>query len=255
MPVTAAEAAQEVAAWHRSMNGGRVLPPTLSRLRRLQQEETFPICNVGPWPYRIERGSISVFIPAYDAKADTQKLGYSKSEPMPEVRREAKIISEDEYSYFEDDGRQVALDMIGIGFGLRRQSALDQYGVFVPAGSEPTHEEIQEAKGKLSLCIDRLIEEARDAYDKGPAERKATIDPDRHLWAARQRGINEPWVHHQHTQENTQCTMCGKFNPQGIAMCQCGNILDMPLYAKLKANQKKQLEELELEEATKPHKK
>ena len=170
------------------------------------------------------------------------------------VVRNAKIVNEDEFGYFEDDGRQVALDLIGVGFGLPGRNALIQYGVFVPAGKEPTKEEIAEAKRQLGECIDRLIVEAREAYDKGPAERSAVIS-DRHLWAARQRGVNEAWVHHQHTQESSQCEMCGKFNPSGIAKCQCGNIIDIELYKRLMARQKEQIDELEMETATAPRKK
>lgn len=252
--VTAAEAGQLIAQEQRQLNAGRSLPPTLARIRQLQAEEVFPICNVGPWDYRLERASLMVYVPAYDASKDHKKLGYAASEPMPDVRREAKIINEDEFGYFEDDGRQVARDLIGIGFGLPGRNALTQYGVFVPAGKTPTKEEVADAQRQLSECVDRLIAEARDAYDKGPVERAAVIT-ERHLWAARQRGLNEAWVHHQHTQQSQQCEMCGKFNPSGIAKCACGHIVDIDLFKRLAAKQKQQLDEMELEEATKPARK
>jgi len=242
--ITAAEAAQIIHEEQRQLNNGRALPPTLNRIRVMMETETFSICNVGPWPYFVERGPLSVFIPAYDKANDPKKLGYAMSAPMPEVRREAKIISENEFGYFEDDGRMVANDLIGVGFGMAPQNSLVQYGVFVPAGREATAAEVQAAREKLSLYVDRLIEEARDAYDKGPEERKNVIT-DRHLLAARTRGINEKWVHHQHTQESVQCQMCGSFNPAGIAMCKCGSIIDPELYRKLKAQQDAMKEELE----------
>ena len=251
--ITAAEAEQIIAEEQRQLNAGRMLPPTLARIQRLQAEEVFSICNVGPWDYRLERASLMVYVPAYDATKDHKKLGYAASDPMPDVRREARIINEDEFGYFEDDGRKVARDLIGIGFGLPSRNALTQYGVFVPAGKLPTKEEIENARHLLSECIDRLIAEARDAYDKGPAERAAVIT-ERHLWAARQRGLSEAWVHHQHTQQSQQCEMCGKFNPSGIAKCACGNIVDFDLYKRLQARQKQQLDELDLEEQTKPGK-
>ena len=240
--VTAAEAAQMLAAEQRAMNASRTLPPTLARIRLLMKEESFPICNVGPWSYRPERASLTVFIPAYDKQADPQHKGYAESAPMPVIFRQAKIVDENEFGWIEDDGRAVAQDLCGVGFGMHPNNSLFQYGVFIPAGSEPTAEEVAEARRKLDLCYDRLIEDARDAYDKGPAERKAVIS-DRHLLAARVRGLNEPWVHHQHSERSVQCEMCGKFNPAGVAKCACGTILDFDLYQRIQARQDRLLEE------------
>lgn len=251
--VSAAEAAAEVMAVVRADNGSRLLPRTLRRIQRLQADEVFSICNVGPWPHLIERGSIIVRVPGYDAAKDHKKLGYAASEPMPEIRREAKVVNEFEYTFIEDDGRMVARDMIGVGFGLPLQWALTQYGVFVPAGPLPTSEEIAAAKQELSVYVDRLINEARTAFDAGPKERQLVIN-ERHLWAARQRGLNEAWVSAQHTQESIRCDSCGKFNPSGIAKCQCGNIIDFDLYKKIEIRQRKQREELDLELATAPTK-
>jgi hypothetical protein len=245
------------AEWGRQINGSRQLPQTLSRLRRLQQEETFPICNVGPWPHRIERGTVMVFIPGYDPAKDHEKKGCACSDRLPVIRREARIMNEDEYTFFEEDGRKSAWDYIGVGAELHKYNSLVQYGVFVPAGPEPTHEEIQRAKMELNGCIDRLIEEARDAYDKGPAERKGTIS-DRHLWAARQRGVTEPWVTHQHSEASVKCDSCGRFCPGDVAKCQCGNIINFEIEKRnliRRKQQEQELAELELEMATAPRKK
>ena len=247
--ISAQEAHRIIADEQRQLNNGRTLPPTLERIRLLMRDETFSICNVGPWSYRPERAALSIFIPGYDPAKDAEKLGYAKSEPMPTGRREAKILDEKEFTWFEDDGRMVARDLIGVGFGLHPMNSLVQYGVFVPEGKDPTKEEIQTARLALAKYYDRLIEEARDAYDKGPEERKAVIC-DRHLLAARVRGLDEKWVHHQHTQESVQCKMCGSFNPAGIAKCKCGAIIDVDLFRRLQAEQDRMLEEL-----TKPTKK
>ena len=239
------------------MNGGLMLPPTLARIRQLQEDEVFSICNVGPWDYRLERGALLVYVPAYDAAEDSAKLGYAASDPRPVIQREAKIINEDEYGYFEDDGHQVALDLIGVGFGLPGSNSLLQYGVFVPAGNLPTKDEIAEARKRLSGCIDNLIQDARDAYDKGPAERKAVIN-ERHLWAARQRGITEPWVHYQHSQQSIRCESCGQFCPDDVARCRCGNIINFDIEKRnliRRKQQERELGELELEIATAPPKK
>lgn len=259
MAVTAEEAAvairQEKQAGSRRLGFNMHLPPTLARVRRLQAEEVVFICNVGPWARLIESATLKSFlVGAYDPAKDPRKLGYVKSNPIPGIFRHAYIASEDSFGYFEDDGKQIAQEAIGIGFGLHPMNSIVREGFFVPENDDPTPDEVMKARGALSNYIDELIGEARDAYDKGPEERKAVIG-DRHLLAARTRGIDEKWVHHQHTQESIRCSMCGKYNPAGVAKCQCGSILDVELYRKLMKQQKDMMELAELDEATKPNKK
>lgn len=250
--ITAQEAQRIIREEQRQLNNGRHLPPTLGRIRRLIETESVYICNVGPWPRLIETGSLKSFlVPAYDPKLDPEGLGYVRSQPIPGVFQQAYIANEDNYGYYQDDGRQVALEAIGIGFGMNPANSIVKEGFFVPEGTEPTAAEVRAAKEALSKYFDELIEEARDAYDKGPAERKAVIG-ERHILAARVKGLDERWVHHQHTQESVRCEMCGKYNPAGVAKCQCGSILDAELYRKLMRQQKEMLEEQELEEATRP---
>jgi hypothetical protein len=242
--LSAAEAAQIIGEEQRKLANSRRLPITLERIRILMRDEAFPVCNVGPWEHRVDRACFSLVIPGYDPATDDKKLGYAPSELIDSVRREAKIVDENEFSWFEDDGHVFARDCIGLGFGLLAHNCLVQYGVFVPNGKRPTPEEIAAAQEQLRLYRDRLIQDARVAYDKGPIERGAVIG-DRHLWAARSAGINEAWVHHQHTQESKQCTSCGKFNPAGIAMCQCGQIIDFELYVKNESQQRAMKAEVE----------
>lgn len=251
--ITAEEAGQIVMAEQRRLNNSRRLPVTLDRIRVLMQEEAFPICNVGPWLHQIRRACIAFDIPGYDPANDDQKLGYAQSPLQPSVARMARIIDEDEFGWFEDDGHVQALDLIGVGHGLHPHNSLVQYGVFVPKGKRPIAPEIAAAKGELMTYRDRLIQDAREAYDKGPAERAATIG-ERHLWAARSAGLNEKWVHNQHTQESVQCVSCGRFNAAGVAKCQCGIILDFDLHFKIETEQRKRLAEYELDQQTKPGK-
>jgi len=247
--ITAQEASQIIQQEQRSLNSAS-LPPTLARVRKMMKDETFSICNVSPWPYWLERAALHILIPGYDPKLDLDKVGYATSEPLPCIFREAKLTGGGgegplEYSWIEDDGRQVALDMIGVGFGLSPQNSLVQYGVFVPENAKPTKEEIQAARKQLQSYQDRLIAEARQAYDKSREELGNLMEADReqrHLWAARERGVDEAWVHHQHTQESIRCEMCGTFNPAKIAKCKCGHILDVELYVKLQREQKEMIE-------------
>lgn len=247
--ISAEEASQIIRQEQRQLNAA-VLPTTLSRIRTLMKDETFTICNVGPWPYRLERAALHILIPGYDLKIDPDKKGYASSEPLPCIFREAKLTggggeSPLEYGWIEDDGRQVALDMIGVGFGLAPQNSLIQYGVFVPEGKVPTRTEIVAAQKQLVGYQDRLIAEARQAFDKSREELGRLMEADRdqrHLWAARARGVDEAWVHHQHTQESVRCDMCGRYNPSDIAKCQCGQIIDFELFTKLAREQNDMME-------------
>jgi hypothetical protein len=263
MPVTAEEAQQIVSNDMRRINGGeRRLPTILPRLRRMMKEDVLFIANVGPWGRMLETGSLKGFIvPSYDPLKDKEGLGYARSADIPAVYRQAKISNDDEYGYIEDDGFQVAWEALGIGHSLPPGNAIVKMGFFVPALTDPrypgraTPDEVAKAQEALSRHIDELIAEARDAYDKGPEERKAVISADRHLLAARLRGIDEPWVHHQHSQQNLRCPMCQNFNPANAIICKCGEVLDEDAYRERMARRKRIEQEIELEAATAPPKK
>lgn len=248
--ITADEAAQMVSADQRKMNARR-LPPTLLSIQKLMADQAIFACNVGPWPYVLDRPSLHLVIPGYDAKLDTEKLGYAKSEPFPAIHRFAKIISEDEMGWCEDDGRVVLKDLLGVGYGMPANQSLMRFGVFVPEGKEPTKQEIAAANANLDRYLDELIGEAKDMYDQGGEARKAIYaQGSRYLQAARLRGVNEAWVTQSSAQQSVQCEMCGKYNPSGVAKCACGTILDFDLYQRIQKRQDEMLEQ-----ATRPNKK
>ena len=246
--ISAAEAEQIVRADldHQRRMGQANLPRTPQLLNDLMHKGVFPICNVGPWAYPIERGCIRMFIPAYDPKSDTKGIGCAMSDSLPAVRTEAYITGGGgdqplTWGNYFDDGRIVAMDLIGIGAGLKKENSLVQYGVFVPAGPLPTKEEIAGAVEQLELYADYLVQESREAFDKGRETWNQTRS-DRHLWAGRRRGIQEKWVSEDHQEQSVRCDMCGKFNPAGIAKCQCGRIIDFELYAKIEREQGEMME-------------
>ena len=233
----------------------RTLPPTLLSIQRMMVENSILVCNVGPWNHICERPSLFVLIPAYDPAKDEKKLGYSAADPFPAIHRFAKIVSEDEMGWCEDDGRTVLRDLIGIGAGMPASRSLVHRGVFIPEEKLPNREEIAQANGRLDEYTEYLIAEARDAYDAGPVQRKAVIG-DEHIWAGRRRGLNEPWLTYKHTEKSVRCQNCGTWNPQGIARCSgpnCGHVIDFELHFKLEAEQKRRFAEFE-ELATRPAK-
>lgn len=257
--VTADEAqriiANDVKQWN---GGGRRLPHTPDRIRKLMLEDVVHICNVGPWERVLDTASLKGYvIPAYDPAKDELSLGYVMGPPIPTVVRSAKIVNEDEYGYVEDSGIQVAEEAIGIGYMMPMRNAIVQEGFFVAKTNppKPTRDEVVAARAALDEYLNRLISDARDAYDKGPEERKAVISADRHLMAARIKGVDEPWVHHSHTIQNVRCQMCGKHNPSGVAKCACGSILNVELYKQLMKQQKEMEAEAELETQTAPDQK
>ncbi len=252
--VTYEEASQIVSQEQKKLNSRR-LPPTLLMISKLMAEQSIYACNVGPWGHVCDRPSLLVVIPPYDAKADTMKMGYAKSDPFPAIHRFAKIVSEDEMGWCEDDGRTVLRDLIGDGFGLPAGQSLTRYGVFVPADKLPTNQEVQAANKKLDLYLDALIREAKEAYDQGGEARKAIYEPgSRYLEAARMKGVNEAWVVQSAGQQSVQCASCGRFNPAGVAKCQCGIIIDFDVHFRIEEEQKRRLAEFE-DRMTKPPKK
>ncbi|MDE2099612.1 MAG: hypothetical protein KGL39_20335 [Patescibacteria group bacterium] len=236
MPVLSAAEADQIIKAEQRVRNSVILPPTLKRIIDMQQSTTFRVCNVGPWPYQLERGSLSIFLPGFDAKKHPK--GYAESQSIPCIMREARLVGgggtePQEYSFIEDDGRAVAMDLIGVGPGIHPRNDKRQYGVFVPEGEEPTKLEIAGAKQRLVQYQNALIAEAREAFDKGREHIGALLAADvegRYTWAANERGVDEPWVHHRHTQESVKCQNCGKYNSEGIAQCQCGHVINETLY-------------------------
>jgi hypothetical protein len=256
--ITAQEAERILSADVKQWNGGgRRLPHTPNRIRLLMAQDVVHICNVGPWERYLDTATFRGTIPAYDRAKDPQGLGYVMGPAIPTVVRTGKIVNEDEYGYVEDDGIQVAEEAIGIGYMMPMRNAIVQEGFFVAKANppNPTKDELRAALAALDEYLNRLIADARDAYDKGPEERKAVISADRHLLAARIKGVDEPWVHHSHTIQNVRCQMCGKHNPSGVAKCACGSILNVDLYKQLKKQQIEMEAEADMEVQTAPEKK
>ena len=222
------------------------LPPTLSRIKLLQQEEYNLICNVGPWRHAIERTVWQDIIPGYDPSNDPEKKGYSCGRPIPCIFRHTKIVEANEAMWLDDDGYTMALDMIGVGTNLHPRNCLLQYGVFVPKGKEPTRKEIAEANARLMTYADNLISEADASMDLPAKERQQIInDPEgRHMWAAKVRNANRPWVRESQASDAVKCRKCGKWNDQDVAQCSCGMILDFELMQQIQAEQDAMLERL-----------
>lgn len=219
------------------------LPPTLSVIKALQATDPLFVCNVGPWSYQIERPSVSLAVPACP-----EGKKYAKSAPFPRIHRFAKIISEDEMGWCEDDGLWVLRDCIGMGHGSPHSQSIARFGVFVTEEGEPTAKELAGAMALYNEYLDMLIAEARDAYEAGPKERATVITRfSRHLDAARIKGIDEPWVNHQVSETAVRCEMCGTRNPAGVAKCSgpnCEMILDMDLYKRIMAKQNAMLDKM-----------
>lgn len=230
------------------------LPPTLAMIRQVAKDNAILVCNVGPWAHRLDRPSISVFVPAYKPDDDKANRGYAASDPFPGIHQFAKQISDGEevaYTWCQDDGRTSLRDLIGIGPGMPANRSLVHRGVFIPEGLSPTRQEIKAATETLDAFANYLIAEARDAWDAGPEARKTTIGED-HYWAGRLRGLSEQWLTHTHTEKSKRCMRCGTFNPAGIAQCsKCSDIIDFELHYSLKQEQEARQRDFE-ERMTKP---
>lgn len=96
------------------------------------------------------------------------------------------------------------------------------HGVFVAAGSEPTEQELSEARAKLDAFHRRLVATADLEWERSHNPMFIT---DLERRAARELKLDKPWLYDPKPQ--TECPACGEKLKPGVAICRtCRAILD-----------------------------
>lgn len=234
LTVSAQEAAQRVAATAQASSYRNNAPRTLPIIEDLSERTSVYIFNVGPWSFNQSMGSLGNFyIPACLPDAEYSaplKIKGILQEPYPEGDGQMKMLNPEE-------GRTVAMQILGIGPHLNPRNALIRYGVFLADGPVPTQKELDDARAKLTDYFRALVAEADAAFSQGPKTLNDLLSngDGRHYMAARKIGrtiAQSPWIGNATQEVNRQeCPNCGEPYRLGIAECpKCGDILDMEKY-------------------------
>jgi hypothetical protein len=226
---------QEIAGFQRRMNSSRYAPPMLPVMSEISKRTLVYVFNVGPWPQVRYLGSAGTFyIPACEEGKDV-----SAPVILQGIVREFYPISEVEMKPFDTDGFEFAEQIVGAKADgsasphLAPRNSFLPYGVFATKNKVPTAEELAAARKRLNETFLKLINEADQAYARGPKAAEETINPDIHFAAARALHKTESecaWLRNSATPAaRDECPSCGSIYKIGIMKCrECGYILDKP---------------------------
>lgn len=235
--LTAADAERSAQRFLRSKNQSRRLPELPPMLKKIAEEQTVHIFNVGPWAHRRALGSLGEFLIPACPKGES----YAAMAPVPGIVVEPIPVDERHFELRQEEGRYIAEQVVGIGKMLAPGNSFVKYGVFIAAGKEPTKKELDAARAELRKHYTELVQEARSAYAQGPKEAEATIR-ETHRIAARELNLNdEPWLVIANPEARQKCPACGTMAGGEVILCpNCKFIFDEKKYAALQARFAKQ---------------
>jgi hypothetical protein len=153
----------------------KVAPPELDMFKN-QKRVPIHIFNVGPFTHTIPCGSIGTFyIPGCVADKNGVKPEYVEMiTPLYELQDEIYPKTKNgEAKRLYEEGRKMAVEILGEGRNQDRKQSRRRVGVFIAAGDSPTKKELHDANAELHayaseqiLYMDALWDRDRKlAYD------------------------------------------------------------------------------------------
>ena len=241
-PITADEAGRALQQFVRGQNRSRKVPQSPPMLHQFSLDNTVHIWNVGPWEAIAECGSAGRYvIPACKSGQE-----YAGPISIPGVVEEPIPVNETDFELRQEPGggRYLAEQIVGVGMMLNPQNSLAKFGVFISEqlgfvdgkAKLPTKAEIVRAREALYAHLRSLVQEAREADQLGPEQRKMVIVPERHFVAARMLNLeDEPWMRAANPQGRKKCPFCAAMvDPSAVKCTNCKEVIDQKAYAELK---------------------
>jgi hypothetical protein len=217
----------------------------------LQQKQVpVHIYNVGPFPHVIPCGSAGTFyIPACP-----------EGQPYVEMLTPLHAIQAEIYpktrsngpKRLHDDGRKMAMEILGEGRGQDRRQSKRNVGVFVSAGAEPTEKELSEARAHLNVYCQQQVAYMDQIWDRDRKLAYDVFNPKTYGAAARVlklTGKQKPWLAQGDPLDHIECPGCMTSVKAAAPKCHnCGAIVNVQAYADFVARQK----EIQMELDTQP---
>jgi hypothetical protein len=212
------------------------IPPELG-LNRQFKEARVRIFNVGPFSHTIPLGSPGIFyIPAcpWDKPYVESLTALHELEeefyPARDKREPMKRL--------QDEGRKLAMDILGEGRNQDKKHSRRKVGVFIAAGDEPTTAETESAKKELRIYCGVQVGIMDQMWDR---DRKLAYDvfrPETFGACARVLGLtgkDKPWLAQGQASTNIDCPACfGSVNPAAAVCVHCGEVVNEEAYVKLR---------------------
>ena len=231
----------------RKTRRGPNVPPELDITKEFKKRRV-RIFNVGPWHHVINLGSPGV---VYIPPCPEDKPYVEMLTPLHELEEEL-YPSRDrkEYKRLQDEGRRVAIEILGEGRNQDRKQSKRNVGVFIAAGEIPTEAEIAEAKKALLPTCQRMCDYMDHLWDRDRKLAYDVFNPVTFGAAARILNLTgKPWQSSGEPSTNIKCPACRvSVEPDAPKCFSCGGIVNAEAYMVWKIRQD------EIEAATKPKK-
>lgn len=229
------EVEQAVEAHQHLMNNSRRTPVMPAMFKKAAEENRWFIFSVSPW----EQARTMQPPPDFRLPAKPEGADYAGPWIIDGVVTEPYPINESENKLLQEDGEKIADAVLGIGPFMNPSNSLLPLGVFKTQNNPPTKAEIDAANKRLDQYCLHLINEADEAYSKGPDEASKVIEPNVHFVAARRLGrtaLESGWLKNAHVPAaRSECPNCGTPYKVGIAQCpSCRMVLDKAKYDEFK---------------------
>jgi hypothetical protein len=190
----------------RKKRSGPNLPPELE-INKKYKKMRVRIFNVGPWAHIVPLGSVgTIYIPACP-----------EDKPYVEMLTELHELEEElypsrdkkEYKRLQEDGRKMAIEILGEGRNQDRKQSRRNAGVFIAEGEIPTPAEIAEAKRNLLPTCQQMCDYMDRLWDRDRKLAYDVFNPETFGKAARVLNLNgKPWQSSGEPSTNIKCPAC-----------------------------------------------
>ena len=218
----------------------KVSPPELDMFKN-QKRIPIHMFNVGPFPHTIPCGSIGTF---YIAACPKDKEYVEMLTPLYELQDEIYPKTKGgEAKRLYEEGRKMAIEILGEGRNQDRRQSRRRVGVFIAAGDAPTKKELHDANAELHAYASEQILYMDALWDR---DRKLAYDvyrPETFGACARVLGLTgkeKGWLAQGEPSTKIKCEACHSLVDPDAALCyNCKAPVNMEAFqayrAKLKA--------------------
>lgn len=214
--VTLEEARKAVAAESRKRNF-KIVEQIPGIISGLAKEKAIFIFNVGPKTFTRSLGSLGTYtVPACpDGKQVSPPL------KIDGVILERVATDMDKMANRYEEGLAVAQDILFIGRGYTPDLNMENQGLFICETPTPSKEQISEAKRKLRLSLQKVVDHADILEGQGKRDQIGEMERE----AARTLGVTKAWLSTA-PKEASECPACGQMVNIEAVKCKCGAVLD-----------------------------
>jgi hypothetical protein len=220
----------------RKSRRGPVAPPELDLMKEYKKRRV-RIFNVGPWHHVIPCGSAGTFFipPCPEDKPYVEMLT-----PLHELEEELyPSRDKKEYKRLQDEGRRMAIELLGEGRNQDMKQSRRHAGVFIAIGEVPTPEEVAEARKHLIPTCKQMCAYMDKLWDRDRKLAYDVFNPETFGKAARVlelTGKQKPWLNQDDPVDAFKCPSCRVVVERDAPICHnCKGVVNEEAWLALEA--------------------